>query len=424
METQNQTFLANEKPSKKPSSFSKYVVLVAIISVILGSGSGFLISSIYWTRNINGILGKEPVAKQETVVKNNYVPQTTEEQKTINLVKANTNSVVSIIITKDVPTYETYYIDPFGTDWFQIPQRKQTGTEKQEVGGGTGFFISSDGMILTNKHVVSDTEAEYTVLTNDGKKYPAKILAIDQLYDLAVIQVDQTDKTEKAIFTPVKLGNSSNLEIGQTVVAIGNALAEFQNTVSVGVISGLGRTITATGGTSDEVLEDIIQTDAAINPGNSGGPLLNLAGEVIGINVARSTSGENIAFSIPINRAKKAIEQVKTTGKIVHPFLGVYYTIITPDLQEENKLSVDYGAWIGRDASGKKTEKALIAGSPAEKAGLKQDDIILKIGDQKINLQNTLSEIVQEYNPGDIISCLILRDGTQQIVKVTLTERI
>ncbi len=423
METQ--TELLPVQNSGKPKNSSRFIVLIAIISIVLGSGSGFLISSIYWTRNINSILGKEPVVEEKTIVQNNYIPQTTEEQKTINLVKDNFDSVVSVIITKDVPIYETYYVDPFGSDWFnfQVPQYRQKGTEKKEVGGGTGFIISSDGMVLTNKHVVSDEDAEYTVLTNDGKRYSAKILAVDQIYDLAVIKIDQASQATQTKFNPVKLGDSDSLQVGQMVVAIGNALAEFQNTVSTGVISGLGRTITATSGTESEVLEDVIQTDAAINSGNSGGPLLNLAGEVIGINVAKSDYAENIGFAIPINQAKKAIDQVKTTGKIVYPYIGVYYTLITPDLQTANKLSVDYGAWIGRDSSGQKAKTPFVPGSPAEKSGLKQDDIILQINGEKITLQNTLSKIIQKYNPGDVISCLVLRNGVQQTIKITLAER-
>ncbi|MFA5349007.1 MAG: trypsin-like peptidase domain-containing protein [Candidatus Paceibacterota bacterium] len=417
-----QTELPPVKKQEKPKESFKFVILVAAISVILGSGSGFLISSIYWTRNMDMISAKEPIVTEKTVVQNNYIPQTTEEQKTINLVKDNFDSVVSVIITKDVPIYETYYVDPFGSDWFnfQVPQYRQKGTEKKEVGGGTGFIISSDGMILTNKHVVSEKDAEYTVLTNDGKRYSAKILALDPIYDLAVIKIEATQTK----FNPVKLGDSDILQVGQTVVAIGNALAEFQNTVSTGVISGLGRTITAASGTESEVLDDVIQTDAAINAGNSGGPLLNLAGEVIGINVARSNYAENIGFAIPINQAKKAIDQVKASGKIVYPYIGVYYTLITPDLQAENNLEVSYGAWVGRDSSGQKTETVFVAGSPAEKSGLKQDDIILQINGEKITLQNTLSKIVQKYNPKDTISCLVLRNKTQQTIKIILAERI
>jgi len=425
METQ--IFSPMPEVPKKPVGLNKIIITVALVAIIAGAGAGFLMSSIYWTSNINAILQKSPSITKETVVKNNYVPQTTEEQKIINLVKDTSPAVVSIIISKDVPTYESYYVNPFGSDWpfngLEIPQLRQNGTQKQEIGGGTGFIISNDGTILTNKHVVSDKTAEYTVLTNDGKKYSATILAIDSIYDLAVIKIDQSKELVKKTFPTVKLGDSGGLQTGQSVVAIGNALAEFQNTVSVGVISGLGRTITASGGGADEVLEDVIQTDAAINSGNSGGPLLNLAGEVIGINVARSKVGESIGFAIPINQAKKAINQVKATGKIVYPFLGVYYTVITPDLQTANKLGVDYGAWVGRDASGKKTQDAVITYGPADKAGIQQDDIILKINDEKITLQNSLSKVIQKYNPGDIITLTILRSGQQKTIKVTLEER-
>jgi len=206
-----------------------------------------------------------------------YVPQTSQEEAVINAVKNVSPAVVSIIISKDVPIIEQYYvnpfegIDPFGGDPFgiQIPQYQQQGTQKQEVGGGTGFIISQDGIVLTNKHVVMDNQAEYTVFTNDGKKFPAKVLALDPVQDLAVIRIDRGSYTDP--FPTVKLGDSSILQIGQSVITIGNALGEYRNTVSVGVVSGLGRTISASGGGLVETLDDVIQTDAAINKGNSGG---------------------------------------------------------------------------------------------------------------------------------------------------------
>ena len=220
------------------------------------------------------------MAENQTV----YTPETSQEESTIKVVNDASPAVVSIIITKDLPVIEQYYINPFPDSPFnfQIPQYRQKGTQKQEVGGGTGFIISENGMILTNEHVVADTEADYTVLTNDGKKYPAEVLARDSVRDLAIIKIKEADRS----FPTLKLGDSDSLQIGQTIIAIGNALGEFRNTVSVGVISGLGRTITAGGGGTVETQEDVIQTDAAINPGNSGGPLLNLKGEVIGVNFA------------------------------------------------------------------------------------------------------------------------------------------
>ncbi len=287
--------------------------------------------------------------------------------------------------------------------------------EKKEVGGGTGFIISSDGMILTNKHVVLDKEAEYTVLTNDGKKFPAKVLARDPTQDLAIIKIEGND------FPVVKLGNSDNLQIGQTVITIGNVLGEFRNSVSVGVISGLGRTISASGGGFYETLEDVIQTDAAINPGNSGGPLLNLKGEVIGINTAMALEAENIGFSLPINKAKKAIEQVKTLGKIVYPFLGVRYVLITDEVQKKNNLPVNYGAWVIKGNN--PGEAAIDSNSAAQKAGLKEGDIILEFNGEKITTQNSLAKIIMRYNPGDKVTLKILRGAQEKIVEVILGER-
>jgi len=427
--------LIEKRLQEQRERFLKWIPKICFSTVILsflfGIGGGFLVLYLQKEGFLSGLFPEkeiQPIIKKETIVQNKYIPQTTEEEKIINVVKEVSPAVVSIVITKDVPVFEKYYINPFGEGWpfeIEIPQYRQKGSKKQKIGGGTGFIISEDGMVLTNKHVVSEKGADYTIFTSDGKKYPAKILAEDPILDLAVLKIDQSTapSSQKKTFPTVKLGDSSKLQIGQTVVAIGYALGEFQNTVSVGVVSGLGRTITASGGGMVETLEDVIQTDAAINPGNSGGPLLNLAGEVIGINVARAYSGENIGFAIPINRAKKAIEQVKKTGKIVYPFLGVYYTLVTDELQERFNLPVNYGAWVGRDAEGNETEQAVIPGTPAQKAGLKRDDIILEFGGEKVTLHNSLSKIILKYNPGDEVTLKVLRGKEKKTVKVVLGER-
>ncbi|MDO8424490.1 MAG: trypsin-like peptidase domain-containing protein, partial [bacterium] len=261
---------------------------VLILTILVSSFFGFLAGAIsggYLSSEIreqlarlNIIIPESKVVEKETIVERQsiYLPQTSQEEATINVVKEASPAVVSIIVSKDLPVIEEYYINPFPEFFgqeFQIPQYRQNGTQRQEIGGGTGFIISPDGMILTNKHVVADTSADYTVLTNDGKKLPAKVLARDPVQDLAVIKVDQEKLVDKAgqltfkPFSTLALGDSDKLQIGQTVVAIGNALGEFQNTVSVGVISGLGRTITASGGGLVETLEGVIQTDAAINKG-------------------------------------------------------------------------------------------------------------------------------------------------------------
>lgn len=360
-----------------------------------------------------------------------YVPQTSQEQAVINVVKEYSPAVVSIIVSKDLPVIEQYYISPFEglfNDPFfqiQIPQYKQIGTEKKEIGGGSGFIVSSDGIVITNKHVVLDDQAEYTIITTDGRKFPAKVLAKDPNQDLAVLKIEKekiadnkghlTDKP----FPIVKLGDSSKLEIGQTVIAIGNALGEYRNTISVGVVSGLGRTITASGGSFVETLEDVIQTDAAINKGNSGGPLLNLKGEVIGINTATVLEAQNIGFAIPINLAKRNINQAISSGKISYPFLGVRSIAISDQVQKDNNLPVNYGAWIISDQG----EQAVVPGSPADKAGLKEKDIVLEVEGQKINSENTLLETIQQYLPNQAVKIKVLRQGEKKMIEVVLGER-
>ena len=351
-----------------------------------------------------------------------YKPVVDYEQAVINAVKRISPSVVSITISKNVPIIEQCPYNPFSDlpediqkffGWrfpeFYMPCEK--GKKLQQVGSGSGFIISPDGLILTNKHVVLDQNASHTVLTNDGKKYPAKILARDPIEDLAILKIEANN------LVPAPLGNSDELKLGQSVIAIGNALGEFRNTVSVGVVSGLARTVRASGGLGyEETIHDVIQTDAAINPGNSGGPLVNLAGEVIGINTAMAFRAENIGFAIPINKAKRVIESVKTKGKIEAPFLGIRYLIIDEGLAKERKLPVNYGALI--DSDGK--NPAVVSGSPAERAGLKKGDIILEINGQKITRENTLAGIISRFSPGDTIDLKILRDGKELNLKVTL----
>lgn len=361
-----------------------------------------------------------------------YVPQNNHEQAVIEVVKNVFPSVVSVVITKDLPVYEQYYENPFeeffgpGSPFqIEVPRYRQKGTEKKTIGGGTGFIISQDGLILTNKHVVSDAQAEYTVITNEGKKYNSTVLARDPFQDLAILKIERPQKINEQgqfsqePFPVLKLGDSSGIQVGQTAIAIGNALGEFRNTVSVGVISGLGRTITASGGGMEETLEDIIQTDAAINKGNSGGPLLNLRGEVIGVNVAMAESAQSIGFAIPINKAKRDIEQVIAQGKITYPFLGVRYALITPEVQEEKNLSVDYGALI----VGADSEPGVVPGSAADRAGLKEGDIILEIQGKKVTPQDTLAKLIQDYKPGEQIVMKILRDNQELRVDVVLGEK-
>jgi len=217
-------------------------------------------------------------------------------------------------------------------------------------------------------------------------------------------------------------GDSDKLELGQTVIAIGNALAEFRNTVSVGVVSGLLRSITAGNGAGkSEKLDGVIQTDAAINPGNSGGPLLDLNGNVIGVNVAVANGVENIAFALPANVVKSAVESIKTNGRVIRPYLGVRYVPVTKALQETNRLSVDYGVLVVR---GEKTEElAVIPGSPADKADIVENDIILELDDQKIDDERTLPMLLQKKSVGDRVKLRVLHKGMEKDVFATLEER-
>src|SRR3989338_5943037 len=405
---------------------SVQLVLFAILLSFIVSVATTILTVLYFSEALTG--GRDfNVFRQILPVKEFATKETNEkiirqDELVVIVVKKASPSVVSIVASKDVPIYERQYVNPFPDDPFfnnffkdfETPQENQKGTQRQEVSAGTGFIISADGLILTNKHVVSDTAAEYTVFLNDGTKVPAKVLARDPFQDLAVVKI------EKENLRVLPFADSSAVDIGQGVIAIGNALGEFRNTVSVGIVSGLGRTVAAKGGDIGiENLDELIQTDAAINPGNSGGPLLNLHGEVIGINTAMASDAQNIGFAIPVNKAKRDIENVKTHGRIIYPFIGIRYAIITKAMQDEKKLSVDYGAIL---VSGD-GEAAVVTGSPAEKAGLKEGDIILMIDRQKIDQDHTVGSIVQEHSVGDMVILKILRDKKEMNIDITLAER-
>jgi len=346
----------------------------------------------------------------------------TQERFVVDAVKKTNPAVVSIIISKDVPKYEAYtnpnQQNPFGdlfqdfNLFFNTPQYRQNGTEKKEIGGGSGFFVSGDGLIVTNKHVVEQTDVEYTVLMNSGKKYVAKVVARDPVLDIALIKIEGSG------FPFLSLGNSDSLEIGQSVIAIGNALAEFRNTVSVGVVSGLARSVVAGDGSGrTELLDHVIQTDAAINPGNSGGPLLDLSGRVIGVNVAVAQGSQSIGFALPINSVKSAIESVKSTGKIVRPYIGVRYVAITPEIKAANNLTVDYGVIV---KGGGVNELAVIPGSPGDKAGIVENDIILEVDGIKLDENNTLASMIRQKSVGEVVTLKLLSKGVEKTLKVTL----
>lgn len=432
-ETKNENVFSSEK-EKHGLDFHKrktaVVFLLAVIfsSIFFGGVAGFLSSELS-NKGLRGAVeqivnpsvspdgSKSEGESSKSFSKFNVVE---EESAVIGVVERVSPAVVSIIITKDVPRLDSYSTNPFFNDPFFNPfgfndPSQNTGpeTEKQEIGGGTGFIVSSDGYIVTNKHVVDDLEAEYTVVMNDGSRVEAKVLARDSLMDLAVIKIEGSD------LPVVDLGDSDFLKIGQTVVAIGNSLGEFRNTVSKGIISGLKRNVNAGDGFGkSELLEEVIQTDAAINPGNSGGPILNIKGQAIGVNVAMAQGAENIGFAIPINEVKKIYTSVREIGRIVRPFLGVRYMIVNEQVQKSNNLSFDYGALIVRGSSA--SEIAVIPGSPANKAGLEEGDIILEVNGKKIDQENDLVQMIKRLDVGDVVALKVFSKGAEKTLQVEL----
>lgn len=338
-----------------------------------------------------------------------------EKSPIVKIVKKVLPSVVSINVSKYLDVFESpFRPSSFSFEEFlDIPKKRK----KIKISGGSGFIVGQNGLILTNRHVVADPNAEYIIVSNENKKYKAEILAKDPINDIAILKIK-----EKKL--PVlKLGNSSNLKLGQTVIAIGNTLGMFQNTVSVGVISGLSREIKAATTFEGKIikLRGLIQTDAAINPGNSGGPLIDINGKVIGINSAMVLSAENIGFSLPSNTAKKDLEELKKYGRIRFPFLGIRYISLNKEIRKKHNLPVNWGALVISESFPE--SQAVISESPAQKAGLKELDIILEIEKEKISSKNSLEDILQRFKVGDKINLKILRKKKKRFFKIILAEK-
>jgi len=334
----------------------------------------------------------------------------------VKIAKKVCPAVITIVISKDLPKIEGFYLMPFGGKGVIFPKFKKGKKEMTKIGGGSGFIVSPEGYVITSGHVVTDPEADYTVILEPKKKYPAKVLARDPINDIAILKI----KDKKLPY--LELGDSTKIDLGEEVVAIGNALGEFNDTVSSGIVSGLSRYIQATNQMTRQAsrLRGLIQTDAAINPGNSGGPLINMEGKAIGVNTAVVMGAQNIGFAIPINYAKKDLEEIKKYGKIKSPFLGVKYVLLNKQIAEKNKLSVNYGALIVRETLG---EPAVVKGSAADKAGLREFDIILEAKSKKITAENSLSDILQKCQIGEEIKLKILREKKKIILKVKLEEK-
>lgn len=374
---------------KKPSKVSCTTVIIILVSSLVFGFLGGVVS-------IYALSGRAGLEESKLLDIGSKIYKVTEESATIDAVKKVSPSVVSITAISEIE------------DIFGYSQTLQS--------SGSGFIITSDGLILTNRHVVSDSSAEYTVFTSDGNGHKAQVKATDPFNDLAIIKISASG------LTPIELGDSDDLQIGQRIIAIGNALG-FQNTVTTGVISAKERTVQAgdTSSGDQETLEGLLQTDAAINQGNSGGPLVNIDGQVTGINtaVAEKSMAEGIGFAIPINVAKSAIESYKKHGRIVRPLIGIRYISLTKEIAEEYDLSTEDGALV---YSGEAGEPAVLSGSPAAKAGIKENDIITAINDEKIDENHSLSRLIQQYQPGDEIELTYLRDGSESKVKLKLTE--
>lgn len=420
-------YVNNMNDHKIPASMLKGLVTLTLVVGLAGGGAAGALVATYIQND--GL----PTGADEDLSFNRAQTMVVEDSSIVETIDSASASVVSIIIEKPASQATGNVINPFGSPFFNfqipgfeiVPEQQQpepetdVETEEEEyvqVGGGSGFVVSEDGLILTNKHVVKDEDARFSVLTKDGESYDIEILGTDPVNDLALVKIKGDVK-----LPPLELADSDGIQIGQTVIAIGNSLGEFNNTVTKGVVSGIDRRVTAGDGAGfSEVLEAAIQTDAAINPGNSGGPLLNAAGQVVGVNTAVSQEGQLIGFAIPINDAVRLIEGIQEHGRVIRPYLGVRYILINKRIQKANDLTVDYGALLrrGEDPS----ELAVIPGGPADKAGLEENDIILEVEGEKIDENNSLVRALADYAPGDTINIKVLKDGEEVQLKLTLGE--
>ncbi len=343
-----------------------------------------------------------------------------ENKKVIKTVRRVMPAVVSIVLSKSLEALKreipaTAKNKPTA---LQIPPEKIDAHGMVQVGGGSGFIVDKNGIILTNRHVIAESGVSYTVFTNnEDESYEAEVLARDPLNDVAILKIKSDKK-----FPVVKLGDSEKVELGQTVLAIGNALGIFKNTVSMGIISGLSRSVQAKSDSRAPLqeLRGLIQTDAAINPGNSGGPLVDIRGRTVGINAAVVVGAQNINFAIPIRAAEKDLHDLKKYGRIRRPLLGLRYLMLNHDLSKKMGLSSDYGAYITRQNS---SETAVIPGSPADKAGIFEQDIVLEWNGQKISSDTTLQDFLDDCEVGDKVTLKILRAGKEREAEITLTER-
>lgn len=346
-----------------------------------------------------------------------------EESNLIDSIEKVSPAVVSIIAKKELQQYYNPFgfFNFFGEDFNEFPNDDG---KKTKIGGGTGFIIDSSGLVLTNKHVVNDKSADYSAIFSvDDSEMFAEVLSLDPFTDLAVLQLyTDEEKTIKPKDLPlVELGDSSSLKVGSQVIAIGNALSEFSNTTTYGIISGLSRNIQAqdANGRSSK-LSNLLQTDASINPGNSGGPLINLSGQVVGINTAVAQSADGIGFAIPIDEAKVVVESVLKFGKIVRPSLGIRYIELSKNLANKLNLPAETGALVTADVEN--GIAATLPGSPAEKAGIQAFDIIKSVNGTEIDSENSLIDLIQKQKIDDTIKITVIRNEKELNFSIKLFE--
>jgi len=346
--------------------------------------------------------------------------QRREHSRVITTIRAVMPAVVSIIIEKnvedlknDLPPKERKR----GIAGMHIPSEKIDAHGMVQVGGGSGFIVDPTGIILTNKHVIAEPHARYVVVTNNDDRYDAEVLARDPLNDVAILKIAPAGK-----LPTVPLGDSSALVLGQTVLAIGNALGIFKNTVSMGIVSGLSRSVSAQADPDSppQELRGLIQTDAAINPGNSGGPLVDIFGRAVGINAAVVFGAQNINFAIPVKAALRDLEDLRTYGRIRRPLLGLRYLTLTPDMKEKFRLPVDYGAFVTKEHP---VDEAIIPGSPAALAGLRERDIILEWNGAPITAKRSIQDYLDDAEVGERVIMKLMRGEKVIELDITLAER-
>lgn len=378
----------------------KLILLLAILIFVLAMWS----TAVKYVPQLSHIFETNPKAVPQPYEKIKIV---TEESVVIDVVKRVGPSVVTVAAQQVVSqAVSPFSFGPFSVFGLPFDQQEQQGPQNI----GSGFLVSADGFIVTNKHVVSDTEAKYQIITSSDKKYDVQKIYRDPTNDIAILKIDSNQNPGQTL-SPITLGDSSNLQVGQMVIAIGTALGEFRNTVTNGVISGLGRGITAGDQFQGfaEQLDNVIQTNAAINPGNSGGPLLNSSGQVIGVNTAIAQSGQNIGFALPINLIKDSLKNFNQTGQFNRPYLGVAFKMIGQDLAVLNNLP--QGAYVQK----------VMPGSAAEKAGILRGDIIIKIDGERLQDGKTsLSNLIAKKKVGDIVTITVWRKDTSIDLKAQL----